>query len=573
MRPAFAVLLTIFLLGAAGPASAANVSQDARFVASDGVSLQTTLTGEAPMAPRPTVVEFSPYGRNSGTLDPGPGFNFLLVQIRGTGDSDGTFDALGPATQRDVQEVLGWACHQPFSNGELALNGFSASAITIYNSLHLTLPCVRAAVLKSGTLELYRDLLWPGGVSNLVPGAGVVGLIGAPATAQGLDRLLRAPQTAPGVAAGLAEAGIDGGVLHPTLDGWWRRRGFRGDVNHLPILMIDGFFDVESRGAFQAYQRLRADGAHLVVVGAHDGAPSGTDGGAGEARAWLDRYVRGVANGVEGHPRVQLWMSHGSREGLLGGDFVRYDATDWPVPGTKWIALSLDPATSGTARSLNDGSLVLKPAARRTTQSYPAVVSNPFNTDPPNTAIVGGDGPNQAAGLFPPFTEMTLSEPLGLSFTTRALKAPVMAAGPLDLDVRLATTAPETAIWAVVSDVSPDGVAHPLMLGRLSTNYPRILRRRSLIDPQTGAVVEPYGVYSQSSPATPGRPRLYHVELWPIGNRFDAGHRIRLDLVGASAASKPNAPAVNSIVLGGRAASHLEFPVLPGSDLRAALGG
>ena len=55
---------------------------------------------------RPTIVEFSPYGRGTGTFDGGPAYNHLLVQIRGTGDSDGGFDALGPRTQKDVAEVL-----------------------------------------------------------------------------------------------------------------------------------------------------------------------------------------------------------------------------------------------------------------------------------------------------------------------------------------------------------------------------------------------------------------------------------------------------------------------------------
>src|SRR3954447_18702567 len=226
MRPIAAIAVAAWLL-CAGAAQAATTSQDIRFTTSDGVSLKTTLTGQAPMAARPTVVEFSPYGDGSDTLDPGAAYNSLLVQIRGTGDSDGSFDALGARTQQDVAEVLQWACHQPFSDGTLGLNGFSASAITIYTSLHLSLPCVRAAVLKSGTFELYRDLLWPGGVSNAVPGLGVLGLIGAPAAAQSPDRLQRAPQTGPGIAAGLFGAGINGGVVHTTLDKWWQRRGFR----------------------------------------------------------------------------------------------------------------------------------------------------------------------------------------------------------------------------------------------------------------------------------------------------------------------------------------------------------
>lgn len=169
-RSAAGLIVAVAAMAAASPASAARVTESPRFMVSDGVSLQTTLTGEAPIVPRPTIVEFSPYGRGTGTVDAGPDFNHLLVQIRGTGDSDGRFDALGPRTQADVAEVLSWACGQPWSNGALGINGFSASAITIYNSLHQPLPCVKAAVLKSGTFELYRDLLYPGGVSNLVPG-------------------------------------------------------------------------------------------------------------------------------------------------------------------------------------------------------------------------------------------------------------------------------------------------------------------------------------------------------------------------------------------------------------------
>src|SRR4051794_24640292 len=360
------------------PAYAAQATQDVRFAASDGVELQATVTGTAPLTARPTIVEFSPYGDDSGTFTPEPAYNFLLIQIRGTGDSDGRFDALGARTQADVVEVLRWACRQPWSNGDLALNGFSASAITVYNSMHLALPCVRAAVLKSGTFELYRDLLWPGGIHNFAVGLGVLGLIGAPAVEQGPDRMRRDPASAVDTAAGLNDAGMNA-FNHTTLDAWWRERGFRGDVNHLPILMIDGFYDVESRGAFQAYQGLRGDGAHLLVVGAHDGAPAGTDAGAGEMGAWFDHYVRGRDNGVQRHPRVQMWLADGDREDDLAGKFVRYDASDWPVPGTRWESLRLDPAPSGTAHSVNDGSLGLNAPAATADQSYPAVPSLPSN--------------------------------------------------------------------------------------------------------------------------------------------------------------------------------------------------
>ena len=182
----------------------------------------------------------------------------------------------------------------------------------VYHSLHLALPCVRAAVLKSGTFELYRDLLWPGGIHNFAVGLGVLGLISAPAVAQGGDRLQRNPGSTADTAVGINQAGNDA-FMHSTLDSWWQERSFRGDVNHLPILMVDGFFDVESRGAFQAYQQLKGDGAHLMVVVGHDGYPAGTDGGTGATKAWFDHYLLDAGNGIELQPRVQLLMADGSR--------------------------------------------------------------------------------------------------------------------------------------------------------------------------------------------------------------------------------------------------------------------
>ncbi len=546
-------------LAAAAPAQATQATLSTRVAMSDGVSLAATITGAAPLSARPVIVEFSPYGAGSGTTYDGPAYNYLLIQIRGTGSSDGEFDALGERTQEDVAQTLQWACHQPWSDGRLGLNGFSASAITVYNSLHRQLPCVRTAVLRSGTFELYRDLLWPGGVSNALPGAGVLGLIGAPAAEQAPGR---SPISDLDTAVGLTDAGLSGGLEHPTLDSWWQERGFRGDVNHLPILMLDSFFDVESRGAFEAYRALSADGAHLLVVGAHDGAPAGTDDGDGATKAWFDHYLLGLDNRVQDQPRVQLMLADGSREAYLGGDFVRYATSGWPVPGTRWESLWLSPARSGTGDSINDGSLATSAPAASTTQTYAAVPSEPSMSDQPNTAIVGPDGVNQAATAFPLLTETALAEPQALTYTTPPLTQGLLSAGPMAVDLRLSSSAPQTAIWVVVSDVWPDGTSHPMATGRLLSVYPDVIASKSLTDSQ-GDIVEPYGDYSNQSPAAPGVERTYQIELWPIGDRFKGGHRIRLVLLGASAASTPSAPALNTIRLGGPDGSRMLLPVLP----------
>ncbi|RYJ06883.1 MAG: CocE/NonD family hydrolase, partial [Actinomycetales bacterium] len=253
-------------------------SKALRVTTTTGVSLAAQVKGAAPLAARPTVVEFTPYGENGASFTVGPDYNFLTVQIRGTGDSDGDFDVLGPKTQQDVFDTLQWACQQPWSNGDLAVAGFSASAITLFNSLHRKLPCVKAAIMRSGTFELYRDLLVPGGISNSVPGLVVLLGIGALALAQGPQRLSRNPASTLDAVRGLLTSGLDAGLLNPTLNTFWKERGFRGDATQVPTLLIDGTFDVEPRGDYQAFQQLRSQGtpARLLVVGAHDGAPRGS---------------------------------------------------------------------------------------------------------------------------------------------------------------------------------------------------------------------------------------------------------------------------------------------------------
>lgn len=545
----------------AAPAAEAQVTRVLRVAMSDGVELEVKLGGRGPLVGgelpvRPVIAEFSPYAPGCCAEAAGPDFNYLQVHIRGTGLSNGTFDALGPRSQQDVAELLGWACSQPWSNGRLGLVGFSASAIVVYNSLHLQLPCVETAVLGSGTHELYRDLLYPGGVSNGLPALGVLGLIGAPLAAAVPERLVRNPLSTAPAALGMARLPIDY-QSHPTLDSYWRERGFRGDANDIPILMIDGFFDVESRGAFQAFQALRDDGAHLLVVGAHDGEPVGSGGAGRQRAAWFDRYLRDVDNGIDREPTVQLFLANGDREDMLAGRFVTTDGTDWPLPGTAWVPLHLDAGRSGTARSINDGSLLPGPAGTAA-QSYPAIASLPSASDPYNTAIVGING-------APLLTDMTLAEPLGLSYTTQPFAMPAQAVGPASVELVLSSTAPETDIYVVLSDVWPDGTAHPMAAGRLKSSFPGVDLARSLVDAH-GNVVQPYGTYDLRAPAAIGQERRYHVELWPIGNQFEAGHRLRLHVLGVSGASQPGMPAVNTIRLG-PAGSRLLLPVLHRQDL------
>jgi len=571
-RVAVVLVATAAALWGASPATAAQVTEDVRFTTSDGVSLLTRVGGEGSLAPRPVIVEFSPYGPGCCAQYAGPAYTYLQVHIRGTGGSDGRFDALGDQNGRDMIEVLRWACEQPWSDGRLALYGFSASAIAVYNTLHRTLPCVQTAVLMAGTDDLYRDLMYPGGIPNMIPALGVFAGISSPIIADGPARLERNPASALDAFEGMRRTGF-AFLEHPTLDGWWQERTMRGDANELPVLVVTSFYDVEPRGPFRSFRRLRNRDSKLLVIGAHDGTPAGQEAvRAREQQRWFDRYLGGVLNGVEVEPPVRLWLSDGDREAWAGGRFVRIDGQRWPIPRTVWQPLALDAAPSGTARSAVDGTLTPGAAqAPPATHSYATVPSLPLATDGHTTALLAAaGGANGMAQAFPIFTDMTLAEPLGLSYTTKALARDVAVAGPANLELRLSSTAPETDIYAVLSDIGPDGAANPIGTARLRSSYPEIDPARTTYD-RDGNVVEPYNRFDRKTATPIGQDRLYRVEFWPLGNRFRRGHRIRLHVVGPSGFHVPAGVAVNTVTVGGSPGSRLLLPVLPGSDLATAL--
>jgi predicted acyl esterase len=236
-----ALLVAVALLAAAGaaPAHAASVTRQVSFTADDGVVLHAIVGGDGSLASRPLIVEDSPYAPGIDSFA-GSAYNYVELQWRGTGQSGGSLASAGPRDQRDLAEFMGWACRQPWSDGRIGLYGFSASAIVAYNAMHLGLPCVKAAALMSGTVDLYRDLLYIGGINNTAPGLYVEGAIFAPWLANLPARAQQQPASVPASGRGFATAPTDV-ATHSTEDGYWLDRAFKGDPQRIPIHADDGF--------------------------------------------------------------------------------------------------------------------------------------------------------------------------------------------------------------------------------------------------------------------------------------------------------------------------------------------
>ncbi|HEY1651423.1 MAG TPA: CocE/NonD family hydrolase [Acidimicrobiales bacterium] len=545
--------------GAAASAAPALVIQSLSFTSSDGTVLHASVAGNGSLDPRPLIVEDSPYAPAPSTLSwAGSQFNLVELQWRGTGLSGGSLDAGGTQDQTDLSQFLGWACDQPWSNGSIGLYGFSASAIVVYNAMHLPLPCVKTAALMAGSTDLYRDLLDIGGIPNIAAGVFVEASIGSDTLENGLTRLEDEPSTIPAAVLGYLSSGADV-LTNSTEDAFWQQRTFQGDLDQIPVLADTSFYDVEPDGPFALFNATKQFGSHLLVYGAHDGFPAGLPGPFPQYENWFDHYLLNQPLNADNQPVVSAYLSNGSRAQFLAGNVTHLTDTAWPLTGTAWTDLYLSGAHNSSVASLNSGSLTTQPA-NTTKQLYPFLPSEVTETDLHNTALLDSEL-DEIGQALPQLNDMALSNLTSLTYTSPPLTQPFTMVGPGALDVQLSSLEPVTDIYAVVADVAPDGTAYPVATGALRTSFPNILPSCSLSDTHAD-VVDPCNDYSSTSNASPGTTRTYQVELLPMGNVFSAGSRLRLYILGTPLDQVPSLPGLNTVTLGGASGSRLILPGL-----------
>ncbi|KAL4733874.1 Alpha/Beta hydrolase protein [Aspergillus similis] len=92
------------------------------------------------------------------------GYVCVRVDTRGVGKVPEIIDPISLQEAKDYFEVVEWAAKQPWSNGTVGLYGGSYNAVTAWNVASLSPPSLRAIIPFAGDIDLYRELLYPGGL-------------------------------------------------------------------------------------------------------------------------------------------------------------------------------------------------------------------------------------------------------------------------------------------------------------------------------------------------------------------------------------------------------------------------
>src|SRR5437868_9928067 len=282
---------------------------DVTIPASDGVNLSGDVyLPDAGTGRYPAVIDMEPYGRSTSTEYVDHGYARINTDVRGSGKSGGALCLLCLREQEDVYDVVEWAARQPWSNGHVALYGYSYSAITSLLGAALQPPHLDAGVVGHPPTDPYRDVVWHNGlydqafIAGWFAGQTATQAVGLGAQPQYLDRAQQQ------FALETAQIPYDGPA--------YQERSALAKMGHIhvPVYAWSGFHDMYSRGGLRVIDGLASRDKLLVIdASTHHGtsqfgevgAPYDDGSGAGfssapppgEDVAWLDRFLKGVPNG------------------------------------------------------------------------------------------------------------------------------------------------------------------------------------------------------------------------------------------------------------------------------------
>jgi putative CocE/NonD family hydrolase len=583
----FAISLLVGLGVAASPAGAAThwtryerparygviTQNDVPITMRDGIVLRGNVYRPNKPGRYPVIITQTPYNKtgplaSADTYLVTRGYVHVVVDVRGTGASQGSWDSFGPSEQKDGTEIVAWARHRSWSTGRIGLFGASYMAITQLVTAAQRPPGLKAIFPIVPSADSYRDITFSGGQINvsfiplwlgLVTGGALVppayALDGNPADlVQGLTTLI---SHASGIGSFQANT-----VLNATAGGdiaydgpFWKTRSPIEllDRINVPAFVVGGHHDLFQRGEPLVYERLRRHVNARLLMGPWTHLTGATGAGLPRdgvpsldqiALRWFDRYLKGIDTHVASIPKVTQYTY---------GDEHYETQPDWP-----------DPRLTPTRRYFRAGGN-LSPSAPTGAEASDSFVQNPVSGVCTQSTSQWSAGATEA---IPCTNDDRLNEPTGVTYTMAPMKRETLFSGPVMANVWTSTTARDAVLSVRVTDVAPDGSSKELTGGWLAASFRRLDRTRSRY--VRGELIQPWHPFTRSSvePVPAGQAMPLAVEVFPVHAELNVGHRLRV-AVGPSDFPHAVPPAPQALgTLGGLVhilhdAAHPSYVTLP----------
>ncbi|MFG1790127.1 CocE/NonD family hydrolase [Nocardia sp. NPDC049149] len=512
------------------------------------------------------------------------GYLSVIVDIRGTGSSDGQWSILQPQEREDAKRVIRWAAGLPGSTGEIGLWGLSylgMSELLAAGVMEPDSPIKALFPLMPGN-HAFQDLLGHDGFFNI---AFLSSMLAVPITAlPQLDPILglyREPGKllsvfvdhlkthfwADGTWPSLIGALLDGDKLYNGP--YWESRAIDNVVeqiaaNDIPTYLIGGQYDLLQDGTPRTFAGLQ----NAYAGRSHNGPMPATAQSSGRYQMLTGPWFH-IQPGVQRNADLDLhaiqlaWFDR-----WLKNDHNGIDETTTPLHAIDMDGNVIESATY-PVREAPARNLYLADGGRLSTE-HPVTQSgsdrvtfSPMNagticnaTFSRNfsgvyellTTLVGVDDP---CGQFPAHPDVPglLDNP---QYTTDVFTEPTVLAGPIGATLFATSSTPASAFSVTVQDIAPDGAATALTDGQLAGNY------RALDDARTwrtedGSVLGAFHPGSRDSllAMVPGQVTEYNVKIRPVFHVFQPGHRLQVTIGSGDAPTHILNPKDYPALLGG----------------------
>jgi uncharacterized protein len=537
----FFILLILFstpiLYSQQSPQSASKVEQRANVSVTmrDGVALRADILLPSAEGKFPALIYRTPYGKHFALKEyktfekaVARGYAVVVQDVRGRYASDGEFVAY-QNEGRDGFDTIEWAAKQPWCDGNVGTFGLSYPGAVQWLAAVENPPHLKA-MAPAMTFSTPRNFFYSGGVfdgswlewiwMNIAPDIRKRTNLAGPRTHEEAAETwkrehqrmetflpLRDLPDLKDVAPFYYEW-----LAHPSADPWWDWAELRNKYGkvHAAVLNLSGWYDEAygPDGATTNFNGLLKDRGEKdprtrTIIGPWThGEQEKTRAGEREfgpgaaidydelILRWMDRYVRGIQNGIDREKPVRLFVM---------GKNVWRDEEAWPLARANTQTYYLR-SESNTARFARLNQTAPDRAGR-----YNEFISDPAHpvTDP-YTAYGAHD-----------YHALTGRNDV-LVYDSDPLLADTEVTGPIHVEIFISADVPDVDLWVRLLDVAPDGTALNLMspgLDVLRASY-----RSEKLQPE---LLKPGEIY-----------RL-NLNNMVTSNVFRAGHQIRVQISGA----------------------------------------
>ncbi|MCK5928455.1 CocE/NonD family hydrolase [uncultured Nocardioides sp.] len=531
-------------------------SPDLEIPMSDGTILRGDLTRPAVMLPDgsiravdkrlPVVVTITAYnksalastglGGSTGDYLVKRGYAQLTVDARGTGSSNGQWNAFDTRENTDAGEIMEWAASQEWSNGRTAMTGPSYMGISQLWAAAARPKGLKAIFPQVPGADVYRDVVASGGAIDV----GFIPLWLGLVTATGLIPPQTNGSTALSIyldhimgAFGFTAQVIPAALLaqEPAYDGeFYEQRSVINVIDQVevPAFFVSGEYDLFQRGTPLLFEALQRNGVPTkLITGPWDhleGSSAADIGDAGYGTLeelqlrWFDHYVKGKRDKRLHKDIADLtYYEQGSGRWTRSKRWIDRDlrARSYHLSGSSTTALVNGSLTTGTPEA-GTADVLPVPVSGACTRS-----ANQW------TAGILNAGASQFPFPNPCFDDSRINDLTGVVFETEPMERATAFRGPINARLYTSVAGAGDGMLSVsVEDVAPDGTVSRLTGGWQVLSLAETDRRRSR--KLNGKIIQPWHPFTEESQAPLEGIEPVDVEVFPTAAKIRKGHRLRV---------------------------------------------